>query len=401
MNELSTASSSPCPLSIIIIGAGIGGLTLANLLRQIHPTSTVRLFERDSAAHARTQGGTLGLKEPGGLEALRRLGMEEAIHAVSQPVTQFIILTHQGKHLFTLHGQPHSLRVARAALRDLLLREVHSLITFDAHCTGYIERHGKTAVRFAHGREETADLVVDCSGVKSAIREQLVGDRPRYLGLSAISGSVATIEPYPWLAEGPVLIMGEGISLILDQQQDTIGWSATLHTTQRELEFLSPSALHERVNVAIRHWSAPIREIISATPTDSITSLGGFYDRDPLHHARRGTLDLLGDAAHPMSPFRGEGANMAMLDALSLVEVLQSARKSQIDHALARSEQEILGRTRKAVLQSRQAAKEMHSCNPVTRWLLREKLWLAHRFLEQSQKAERNKTSVTNSMRLD
>lgn len=391
MNDTTLVMEESKPPSILIIGAGIGGLTLANVLQQAHPTIRVRLFEGDSAVHARPQGGTVGLKGPGGLDALRWLGMEEAICAVSQPVTQFTILSHQGKHLLTLHGQPHSLRVPRAALRDLLLREVQHLITFDAHCTGYTERHGKPVVLFAGGREETAEIVVDCSGVKSAIRQQMIGDRPHSFGLSAVSGSMVPAEPYAWLAAGPVLVIGEGISLILDQQQDTVGWSATLHTKPKAWEGLSSLALHEQVKTAVRHWSACIREIIDATPTDSVTSLGDFSDRDPLQHARAGTLVLLGDAAHPMSPFRGEGANMAMLDALSFAKVLQTAREGQLGHVLASFEQEMLTRTRKAVLQSRQAAKEMHSRNPVTRWLLQGKLHLANRFLSHSQEEEQNK----------
>jgi 2-polyprenyl-6-methoxyphenol hydroxylase-like FAD-dependent oxidoreductase len=385
MNALSSATPHIKPLSVIIVGAGIGGLTLANMLSQSDPTVDVRLFERDPAAHARTQGGTLGLKEPGGLDALRRLGMEEAMRAVSQPVTHFTILTHQGKHLLTLRGQPHSQRIPRAALRELLLRDVHQMITFDACCTGYIEREMQQVVQFADGREETADIVVDCSGVKSAIRQQLIGDQPHYLGLSAISGSAILAEKQSWLTDGPVLVIGEGVSLILDQQQDTIGWAATLHTTQKEWESLPSSALKERVQATVQRWSTAFREIINATPTDSITYLGGFYDRDPLQRARAGTLVLLGDAAHPMSPFRGEGANMAMLDALSFVEALQAAREEQLNHTLTRYEQEMLGRTRKAVLQSRKAAWEMHSRNPVTRWFLRGKLRLANRFLPQFQ----------------
>ena len=384
MNSTSISASHAIPLQIIIIGAGIGGLTLANLLHQAGPAIQVRIFERDSVAH--TQGGTLGLKEQGGLEVLRRLGKYEEIRMVGQPVTRFTIITRQGKPLLTLRGHPHSLRVPRAGLRDLLLRDIQDAITFDTRGIGYTERQGKPVVRFANGHEETADVVIACDGVKSAIRHQLIGDRPHYLGLSAISGCVATAERYPLLTHGPVLVIGEGVSLILDQQQDSIGWSLTLRTNTKELASLPPSALQKRVLAATRQWYAPIREIVSATPVKDVTYLGGFYDKEPLQRARAGTLVLLGDAAHPMSPFRGEGANMAMLDALSFMDVLQATGEKPLEQALAGYEHEMLARSRRAVLESRKAARVMHSHNPMTRSLLKGKLHLANRLLPRFQK---------------
>jgi salicylate hydroxylase len=386
MNNALTAGRLTSPLQIIIIGAGIGGLTLANLLHQAHPEIDVRIFERDSSMYARTQGGTLGLKEQGGLEVLRRLGLKEAICAVSQPVTRFTILSQQGKHLLTLHGHPHSLRVPRAALRDLLLRDVHQLITFDTNCTGYTEHGSKPVVMFANGQVETADVVIACDGVKSAIRQQMVGDRPRYLGLSAISGSIETTERHPLLADGPILVIGEGVSLMLDQWQDAIGWSLTLRTKQKELESQSISALQERARDLTRQWYAPVWDIVSTTSIREIIYLGGFYDKEPLQRACAGMLVLLGDAAHPMSPFRGEGANMAMLDALSFVDVFQTTREGQLRRILASYEHEMLARTKKAVLESRKSAKAMHSRNPVTRWLLQGKLKLANLLLLKLKK---------------
>ncbi len=386
MNSASTAASSSTPLHIIIIGAGIGGLTLANLLRQSDPAIHVRVFESDSAAHMRTQGGTLGLKDSGGLTALQRLGMYEEIRAVSKPVTQFTILTQQGKHLLTLHGHPHSLRVSRDTLRDILLRDIQQTMTFDTLCTGYTEKQGKPVVRISDGREETADVVVACDGVKSAIRHQLVGDLPHFLGLSAITGSVSTAEVHPLLADGPFLVMGKGVSLVMDQEPDRIGWALTLHTKQQELEPLPKSVLQERVLAATQRWYSPVREIVRATHLDDVAYLGGFYDKEPLQHARAGRLVLLGDAAHPMSSFRGEGANMAMADALSFVDILSRAEGSQLEQARACYEREMLTRTQKAVLESRKAAGEMHSHNWLTQALLRGKLQLAHRLLPLVQK---------------
>lgn len=159
-----------------------------------------------------------------------------------------------------------------------------------------------------------------------------------------------------------------------------------MQTKHKEWEPLPKSALKERVLAATRQWFSPIREIVSSTQVEDIVYLGGFYDKDPLQHACAGTLVLLGDAAHPMSPFRGEGANMAMLDALSFVDVLQTAEEGRLEQAPARYGHEMLARSRKAVLQSRKAAREMHSRNPLTQSLLRGKLCLANRLLPLFQK---------------
>jgi 2-polyprenyl-6-methoxyphenol hydroxylase-like FAD-dependent oxidoreductase len=312
--------------------------------------------------------------------------MYEEIHAMSKPVTRFTILTQRGKHLLTLHGHPHSLRVSRGTLRDLLMRDIQQMISFDTLCTGYAVEQGKPLVRLSGGREEIADVVVACDGVKSAIRHQLVGDKPHYLGLSAITGGVVAAEVHPLLADGPLLVIGRGVSLVLDQESDRIGWALTLCTNHKELEPLSKSVLKERVLAATRQWYSPIYEIVSNTNVDDIAYSGGFYDKEPLKHARAGTLVLLGDAAHPMSPFRGEGANMAMRDALSLVDTLHAAGESQFEQALARYEQEMLARTRKSVMESRKAAREMHSRNALTRSLLLGKLRLADRVLPLIQK---------------
>ena len=91
-----------------------------------------------------------------------------------------------------------------------------------------------------------------------------------------------------------------------------------------------------------------------------------------------------------MSPFRGEGANMAMRDAFSFVDVLQTIQSDQLKQALMQYEREMLARTKKTILESRKAAREMHSRNPVTRWLLLGKLHLANRLLPRFQKEEYN-----------
>jgi 2-polyprenyl-6-methoxyphenol hydroxylase-like FAD-dependent oxidoreductase len=377
-------------MKILIIGAGIGGLTLANLLRQREPASEVCLVERSASLESgwRQQGGTLSIKDPGGLTALQQLGMYEDLRLVSEPVTAFRFLTAEGKPLLTLREPPPAanrvatLRVPRAALHNRLLHDVKDLIRFGAVCTGYHSRDGKPVADVENGTEESADLVVACDGVKSAIRRQMIADEPHYLGLAAITGAIPAAAPHSLLRDGPVMIVGGGSTLLVDQEQASIGWALTLHAGYHEFEHLTHRELQRRVLLATRGWYSPVRDLLEDTHPDDIAALGGFYDRKPLRRAHDGTVVLLGDAAHPMSPFRGEGANMAMLDALALVDSLRSFGKDdQWERAIVRYEREMLARSRRSVLLSRRAAQEMHSQNLISRSIRDAKLRLANRFM--------------------
>ena len=111
---------------------------------------------------------------------------------------------------------------------------------------------------------------------------------------------------------------------------------------------------------ATRGWATAFERVVSESDPSDLFSLGGFCDRNPLAKARKEGVVLLGDAAHPMSPFRGEGANTAMLDALVLADALAKC-EVKLEVALSSYEREMLIRSRKYVLLSRNAAREMHS----------------------------------------
>jgi len=377
-------------LKILIIGAGIGGLTLANLLRQREPAIQVQLVERSAEPESSRpeSGGTLALKEPGGLTALQRLGIYEDLRRVGKPVTDFRFLTADGKLLMTLREPPPSAargttwRVPRSALHHQLLRDVKDLIRFGTVCTGYHSRDGKPAADFENGEEESADLVVACDGVKSVVRRHMIGDEPHYLDLAAITGAIPAAAPHPLLRDGPVMMVGDGSTLLADQEYESIGWALTLHARYHEFEQLTHLDLQQRVLLATREWYSPVRALIEDTRPEDIAVLGGFYDRNPLRRAHDGNVMLLGDAAHPMSPFRGEGANMAMLDALVLADSLRYfGKEEQLEAVISRYEREMLARTRRAILLSRRAAREMHTRNLITRSIRDAKLRLANQFM--------------------
>jgi salicylate hydroxylase len=109
-------------------------------------------------------------------------------------------------------------------------------------------------------------------------------------------------------------------------------------------------------------WHEPIRELIDRSAGAQL-SAKGLYDRRPPKRARDGRVVLLGDACHPMTPFRGQGANTAMMDAVDLAEALAAGQG--LDAALEKYLRAMLPRARKAVKVSHQAAFDLHSRSAV------------------------------------
>jgi salicylate hydroxylase len=142
-------------------------------------------------------------------------------------------------------------------------------------------------------------------------------------------------------------------------------WSLGLKIAAGELDKLSPSELKQRALKEVEGWHSPVPELIQET-SDSNISSRKYYDKNPLRKARDGRVILLGDAAHPMTPFRGQGANMAMMDALDLAENLRN--NPDIDSALVAYEKSMLKRTKRHVLESRNAGFEFHSTNRFKIW---------------------------------
>jgi 2-polyprenyl-6-methoxyphenol hydroxylase-like FAD-dependent oxidoreductase len=373
-------------LRVVIVGAGLGGLTLANLLRQCGDRFEITVFERDPSAHARPQGYSISLKDPGGLVSLRRLGLYDEVRTHSSVVERLRILAQSGRELLTLGedpASPHvSLRVPRMELRDTLLRGLGADAVFGETCTGYTNDDGRPIVTFASGKEMGADLVVGCDGVHSVIRRQMIGDSRHYLGIASVRGRCTKAPPSLDLHGGPVLVLGNGSTLFLLEAGEGVGWSLTRRAPERQFEGLSPPELKEHAVAATRGWAPKFEHVVGESEPSELLSLGGFYDREPLAKARSQGVVLLGDAAHPMSPFRGEGANTAMQDALVLAGVLTKSG-ADLKATLSSYEREMLARSRKYILLSRKAAREMHSLHWLVQCVRNTKLRSANFFMKR------------------
>ena len=236
------------------------------------------------------------------------------------------ILTQGGRELLTLREDPASPRVLlgvpRKALRETLLQGVKEDVVFGETCTGYGTQNGRIVVTFASGKDVVADLVVACDGVNSVIRKQMIGDARHYLGIASMQGKCPMAPSIPALDSGPVMALGSGSSLFMLKDVEGVGWSLTTRAPEKEFDGLCHAALKEHAIAATRGWASAFERVVSESDPSDLLSLGGFYDRNPLAKAHTDGVVLLGDAAHPMSPFRGEGANTAMQDALVLADAL-------------------------------------------------------------------------------
>jgi salicylate hydroxylase len=120
------------------------------------------------------------------------------------------------------------------------------------------------------------------------------------------------------------------------------------------------NVIHQIVLAKTTGWCDPVTEIISATPAESLRTRS-YYDRNPLKTARDDSVVLLGDSCHPMSPFRGQGANIAMMDALDLADCLKLHQTRTLSACLEDYENKILNRSKPHVLTSRKAANSYHT----------------------------------------
>jgi FAD-dependent urate hydroxylase len=297
-------------MTAVVVGGGIGGLAAALALRRAG--LEVRVLE------ARLQlsevGAGLSLW-PNAMRALERLGLADQVAARGAPLRNDMIQRWDGKvlnrgtvDLQRRFGTP-GFCVRRAdlmeALRDALGQDV---IQTDARVTGVEFTGADAAALIAGGGRAEGAFLVGADGLHSVVRRQLLGDSARYLGAIAWRGLAALALPAGGLA------LGRGAHA---------GW----HPVGREQTywFCCVNAPAERRVGDVRtellevfgRWWDPVPALIQATSSREILR-HELYDRPPVWGSGSTPVTLLGDAAHPMSPGAGQGACLALEDAVVL-----------------------------------------------------------------------------------
>jgi 2-polyprenyl-6-methoxyphenol hydroxylase-like FAD-dependent oxidoreductase len=379
---------------IVIIGGGISGVALA--VACLHRRIPFTLYERDKNFKARSQGYGLTLQQAS--KAIKGFGifsLDKGITSTRHVVhsTDGEIIGEWGMRKWiqanSKTSQKHSnVHIARQSLRLALLKQLgnndtiqwgHQLIDFKesendgVHLTFQVD--GKI-------KNTKADLVIGADGIRSSVRQLLIGEDNsplRYLGCIVILGicpltALGSLES-SLLDSATVFQTANGHERIYMMPYDSksIMWQLSYPIPEDEAKKLStqgPKALKQEA-CSITNWHAPIPQIITATHEHQISGYP-VYDRELLQPEvleKGKSITLIGDAAHPMSPFKGQGANQALLDALALARgiskgcrPLSNWREVGIrESVLTEFEAEMLERSASKVKDSAKAAEFLHS----------------------------------------
>jgi len=322
------------PLRIAVIGAGIGGLAAASLLKRAG--HDVRVYEQASRF---TRVGAGIQMAPNAVKVLRRLGVEDRLRktafqserALSREwdtgrVTGDLVL---GREVEQTFGAPY-LFLHRADLHAMLESVVPpGVIRLSAKVTAIAQdRRGVTLV-LADGSREQAHALIGADGVHSFVREQLLGpEQPRFTGRVAYRATFpaarlgnAGITPVRTKWWGPDRHM---VIYYVTAARDEIYFVTSV---PESAEWMTPESWSAKgdlaqLKAAYAGFHAEVQAVLDACPEVYKWAL---LDRDPLPRWREGRIALLGDACHPMTPYMAQGAASALEDAAMLARCLEQS----------------------------------------------------------------------------
>jgi salicylate hydroxylase len=360
-------------LHVLIAGAGIGGLTTALALQRagirvsIHEQAPV--LREVGAGLTLASNATLVLRHLGLGPVLEDLGVVPARGAVKHHRTgRTLVDIPRGATQVERFGAPYC-QIHRNDLHQALVAAVQSADRGCLHLGCTLEDFGQddsgVTALFANGRTARCDMLIGCDGIRSTVRTRLFGDEdPRFTGYVAWRGLVpmerlnaALLVPDSAVWIGP----GHFLTRYRIRRGELLNYIAIARTNRWAGEGWSVPSTVEALLAEFRDFEPAARSILMATPPDQCFKWG-IYDRDPLPVWTRGRVTLLGDAAHPATPFLGQGAAMAVEDAQVLARAVAAA--SSVPEALARYEQARVARANMVLLASRDNGINLTTTDP-------------------------------------
>jgi 2-polyprenyl-6-methoxyphenol hydroxylase-like FAD-dependent oxidoreductase len=350
---------------IAIAGAGIGGLALALALRRYGFAPV--LFEKKSTEQIRTEGVFLTLA-PNGVNALRALGLADAVVAEGLLTKGLAMFNERGKQLGLMDYGTHATRfgapsvtIRRGALGGVLLDAVEAA-GIDLRCGIGIEaiEHDPDGVTVHSTRSERFDALIGADGLRSLVRRTLFPElpQPRYSGLIGTGGvtwvdGIAPTNGLMNMTFGKKAFFG-----YLAEPGHPVMWFNTYPAPESDTGPIKDAGHYARFIESL-HRDDPLDNAKIMAGVESIDRNYPIYDMPELQHWSKGRVLLTGDAAHAVAPHSGQGASMAIEDGLVLASSLDA--DSSVEAAFARFFRLRQERTQTVIKIGRMAGSQKHA----------------------------------------
>jgi len=368
--------------NIAIIGGGPGGLTLARLLQL--KGASVKVYERDIDKDARIQGSTLDLHEDSGLAAIRKADLLTEFRANFLPGADKTLIVNEKAEIFYSDHETNleenfgheyfRPEIDRGSLRKILLESLEQeTVVWNSHFVSMEKQGEGWKLNFKDQESVYADIVIASDGANSKIRPYITDIKAFYSGILMLEGTIyeskTKVQYMNNLIDGgKIMAFGNEKNILMGQKGNgDLGFYASFRadenwTTDSGLDFHNKLQVMDWFKKTYPEWSKVWYELFENAEVPFTPRPIYCMPVDQSWEAQP-NLTMIGDAAHVMPPFAGEGANMAMLDALELSEYLTSEKYDSLLEAISEFETNIRKRASAVAQESLQNGEKMHSEN--------------------------------------
>ncbi len=351
-------------LKVIVIGAGIGGLTTGIALRQVG--YEVEIYDR--VKDLRPAGAGISLWS-NGVKVLNRLGLGEQMASIGGMMNRMEYRRASGELLNEIDLMPlvtavgqRPYPVTRTDLQQMLLAAYQDEVKLEHQCVAIEQDEKSVTAIFENGHRTTGDLLVAADGIRSAVRKYVLGKEvePAYGGYVNWNGLVPISDDLAPADMWSIYVGEHKRASMMPVAGDRFYFFFDVPMPKEKAAV--PGDIRADLSHFFTGWADPVQNLIQRLDPET-TNRVLIHDMGPLEQMVRGRVALLGDAAHATCPDLGQGGCQAMEDSFVLTHFLVTTNVG-VEDALKRYEAERVGRAGAVVEKARRRAEQIHGKDP-------------------------------------